>query len=136
MGRASQRLGKRGEYTALGRMLDLGLDVYVPVVDVENIDFVVRNNKGGYQAVQVKTRAPKKKGEIFDVGLPRARRDFVVILHIAGTEDFWVLPFKVFVRHGIKSEYFEKRGKVRLILTEKKKKALHSYRGNFNLLNG
>ena len=131
MGRESQRLGKRGEYTALGRMLDLGLDVYVPVVDVENIDFVVRNNKGRYKAIQIKTRARKKGGETFEITLPKLSHDFFVVLHIAGTENFRVLPFKVFYRYRVRSEYFKKRGKVRLLFTKKKKEVLHRYRGDF-----
>jgi len=115
-------------------MLDLRSDVYVPVVDVENIDFVVRDRRGEYKAVQIKTRSPKKRGEIFEVNSPKPSRNYFVVLHIAGTEEFWVLPFRVFSRHRVRSDYFTKRGRVRLVLSQKKKKALHRFKDKFDLL--
>ncbi len=33
MGRQTQRLGKRGEYAVIGKLLEMGCDVYQPLVD-------------------------------------------------------------------------------------------------------
>jgi hypothetical protein len=38
MGRESQRLGKRGEYAVIGKLLEMGCDAYQPITDTERID--------------------------------------------------------------------------------------------------
>ena len=49
--------GKRIEYWVMGRMLKAGLDVYVPMVDDNAIDAVVRRPSGTFVEVQMKARS-------------------------------------------------------------------------------
>jgi hypothetical protein len=49
--------GKRIEYWIIGRMLKEGLDVYVPLVDDDAIDAVIRRPDGSFVTVQIKARS-------------------------------------------------------------------------------
>lgn len=49
--------GKRIEYWVIGNMLKAGLDVYVPMVDDNAIDAVIRRPDGSFTEVQIKARS-------------------------------------------------------------------------------
>ena len=49
--------GKRIEFWVIGRMLKEGLDVYVPLVDDNAIDAVIRRTDGTFVEVQIKARS-------------------------------------------------------------------------------
>ena len=49
--------GKRIEFWIIGEMLKQGLDVYVPLVDDNAIDAVVRRPGGSFIEVQIKARS-------------------------------------------------------------------------------
>src|SRR6266571_3759234 len=55
--RHSAGFGKRIEFWIIGRMLKEGLDVYVPLVDDNAIDAVVRRTDGSFLEVQIKARS-------------------------------------------------------------------------------
>lgn len=49
--------GKRIEYSIIAEMLKEGMDVYVPLVDDNGIDAVVRKPDGSFVEVQIKARS-------------------------------------------------------------------------------
>lgn len=55
--RHSAGFGKRIEYSIIAQMLKEGLDVYVPLVDDNGIDAVVRKPDGTFVEVQIKARS-------------------------------------------------------------------------------
>jgi hypothetical protein len=55
--RHSAAFGKRIEYWIVGRMLKDGLDVYLPLVDDDAIDAVIRRPDGTFTTVQIKARS-------------------------------------------------------------------------------
>lgn len=55
--RHSAGFGRRIEYWIIGKMLKEGLDVYVPLVDDNAIDAVVRRTDGSFVEVQIKARS-------------------------------------------------------------------------------
>jgi len=57
--RHSAGFGKRIEYWIVGKMLKEGLDVYMPLVDDDAIDAVVRRQDGSFITVQIKARSKK-----------------------------------------------------------------------------
>ncbi len=121
-------VGKGGEYHVIGRLAEMGLEVYLPVADVSGVDALVRLPNGlGYKEIQVKTSS---KGErpVFQPRIER-RKNLYMVLHIAETNDFWILPSEVFYKNATKAG-----GKMQLILTESKKKELHQYYNNWFLL--
>lgn len=55
--RNSAGFGKRIEYSIIAQMLKEGMDVYVPLVDDNGIDAVVRREDGSFVEVQIKARS-------------------------------------------------------------------------------
>jgi hypothetical protein len=55
--RHSAGFGKRIEFRIIGQMLKEGLDLYVPLVDDNAIDAVVRRHDGSFVEVQIKARS-------------------------------------------------------------------------------
>ena len=55
--RHSAGFGKRIEFWIIGQMLKEGLDVYVPLVDDNAIDAIVRRPDGSFVEVQIKARS-------------------------------------------------------------------------------
>lgn len=49
--------GKRMEYFVISRMLEQGLDVYIPLIDDNAIDAVIRKHDGTFVEVQIKARS-------------------------------------------------------------------------------
>ncbi len=124
-------VGKGGEYHVIGRLLEKKLEVYTPVADIGGIDAIIRLPNGGTKEVQVKTRTrTTERGEVFQVRAEK-RQNYYIVLHIAETNDFWILPSEVFYKKA------SKQGKeMQLILTESRKKELakEGYYNNWYLL--
>jgi hypothetical protein len=59
--RHSAGFGKRIEFWVIGRMLKEGLDVYVPLLDDNAIDAVIRRPDGSF--VEVQTKAAVSGGQ-------------------------------------------------------------------------
>ena len=137
MGRETQRLGKRGEYAVIGKLLEMDCDVYVPIVDVENIDCIIRDIKGHYNEIQIKTRTMPEgksyKNPCFDVTIAKPRENFFIVGHIDGTLDYWVVPSRIFQKHATLVR-FQGRAFSRLTMSEKKMFDLRKYKNNFDLL--
>ncbi len=55
--RHSAGFGKRIEYYVIGLILKEGIDIYVPLVDDNAIDAVVRQQDGSYLEIQIKARS-------------------------------------------------------------------------------
>lgn len=55
--RHSAGFGKRIEYWIIGNMLKEGLDVYIPMVDDDAIDAVIRRKDESFITVQIKARS-------------------------------------------------------------------------------
>ena len=59
--RNSASFGKRMEYYVIGKMLKEGLDCYMPLIDDDGIDVVIRKQSGEYIEVQIKARSKDVK---------------------------------------------------------------------------
>ncbi|MEN4759159.1 hypothetical protein ABEG63_02360 [Chryseobacterium sp. C39-AII1] len=59
--RHNVRSGKRMEYFVISKMLEKGLDVYVPLIDDNGIDAVIRKYDGSFVDVQIKARSTDVK---------------------------------------------------------------------------
>ncbi len=128
---SSQIVGKGGEYGVIGRLVEKKLEVYTPVADIGGIDAIIRLPDGSTKEVQVKTRSrTTDRGEVFQVRAEK-RPNYFIVLHIAETNDFWILPSDVYYKKATKS-----KGDMQLILTETRKKELakEGYYNNWYLL--
>ena len=59
--RHSAGFGKRIEFWVVGLMLKQGLDVYLPLVDDDGIDAVIKRPDGSFVEVQIKARSSTVK---------------------------------------------------------------------------
>ena len=55
--RHSAGFGKRMEYYLVGQMLMEGLDVYLPLVDDDGVDCIIKKEDGSFIEVQIKARS-------------------------------------------------------------------------------
>ena len=75
--RHSAGFGKRIEYSIIAQMLKEGMDVYVPLVDDNGIDAVVRKEDGSFVEVQIKARSKNVTtgDEALFAGIRHAKRE-------------------------------------------------------------
>jgi len=83
--RSSASFGKRQEYIAIGELLRRGHDVYMTLVDDQQIDCVIRQeNKGKlrYLDIQIKARSENAKnpGTFAALEIRKPRNNFIFIL--------------------------------------------------------
>ena len=126
--------GKEGEFKVIGKLLEKGFEVYLPVVDV-GIDCVIRTDTG-YKEIQIKTR--EKTGRYFFDVPDFEPKDNLFIICYTTTErnDLWIIPSKDFKKYATRVKSKSKI-KLRLTLGKKnsdKRKRLEKYKNNFKLL--
>lgn len=94
--------GKRGEFLVLGELLKHRASVYVPVVDAEGIDAIVRRPGGAFIELQIKTINTPKTPRWFQVTGLQPRPSFFVIGVILATSppEVWIIPSDVFVEYS------------------------------------
>ncbi|HKZ50574.1 MAG TPA: hypothetical protein VJ256_02275 [Dehalococcoidia bacterium] len=89
--------GKQGELLVLGELLKRGAKVYVPLVDVEGIDAVLRRPDGSYAELQVKTAVRRKnRPRWFRVPNLEPRRNLYIVCVALREQEIWVIPSKEF----------------------------------------
>ena len=132
MGRLSQRVGKGGELAVIGKLLDENMNVFQPLIDVEGIDCVVRRRDGQYTEIQIKTRSPTVKYHYnYIVHNLKPRPNFYIVCHVKGTDEYFVLPSKVFAQESTK---VAARNAYILRLAGSRKDRLRKYLNKFSQL--
>ena len=95
--RSSASFGKRQEYIAVARLLQLGFDVYMTLVDDQQIDCVVRLEKDRslrYLDIQIKARSKEAKhaGTFAAMFVHKPRPDFWFIFYSEIMDTYWIIP--------------------------------------------
>lgn len=103
--------GKHGEYMVLGELLKRGASIYVPVVDAEGIDAIVRRGDEDFAEIQIKTIGTSKTPRWFQVTnlRPRAGYFIVCVTLAVSPPETWVIPSQVFVEYSTVSGFARKR---------------------------
>lgn len=113
-----------------GRLLDQGLEVYIPVMYIRH-DCVVRTTSDQHIDVEIKSRV-KPEGTTFQLGKGfKPRLDLFVVLHYIGTNDTWVLPSDIAEKICLKGA----SGK-QIKLNQKLKENLQQYKNAYQLILG
>ena len=108
--RHAAAFGKRIEYYIIGLMLKEGLDVYMPLVDDDAIDAVIKKPNGSFVEVQIKARS---KDVMFgDAALFAAlkheyRPNYWFVFYSERMDKTWILSSKEFIKESNQN----KRGK-------------------------
>ncbi len=127
--RSTASFGKRQEYIAVAELLRRGFDVYMTLVDDQQIDCVIRQERNGrlrYLDVQIKARSKDAKHAATFAALTirKPRQDFWFIFFSEAAGTYWVLPSVDVVRlsnvnKGGKTKKGKNKGKLTIKLANK-----------------
>ena len=112
--RNTASFGKRIEYYIVGLMLKDGLDVYMPLVDDDAVDVVVKKPDGNFVEIQIKARS---KDVIFgDAALFAAlthkhRPNYWFIFYSERMNKTWILSSKEFINESNQNKKGKNAGK-------------------------
>lgn len=112
--RNSAAFGKRIEFYVVGLMLKDGLDVYLPLVDDDAIDAVVKRPDGHFVEVQIKARS---KNVIFgDAALFAAlthepRENYWFVFYSERMDTIWILSSQEFISEANQNKKGKNVGK-------------------------
>ena len=101
--RHSAAFGKRMEFYLVGLMLKEGLDLYLPLVDDDAIDAVLKKPDGSYVEIQIKARS---KHVLFgDAALFAAlkheyRPNYWFVFYSERMNTIWILSSKEFIKES------------------------------------
>ena len=97
--------GKRGELYVFGELLRRGVVPYVPMVDMEGIDAVIRSTTGHLE-LQVKSSATPKSPRWFQVERLRPRESYFLICVNLTVDppETWIIPSQVFAENATQSK--------------------------------
>ena len=112
--RHSAGFGKRIEYWIIGNMLKEGLDVYVPMVDDDAVDVVIKRKDGSFISVQIKARS--KKVVFGDAALFAAipheqRDDYWFIFYSERMDTMWIMTSEEFIKESVQNKTGKNKGK-------------------------
>jgi hypothetical protein len=106
--------GKRMEYFVISKMLEQGLDVYIPLIDDNAIDAVIRKHDGTFIEVQIKARS---KDVLFgDAALFAAithehRSNYYFIFYSHRLDKTWVMSSEEFIAESVQNKSGKNNGK-------------------------
>ena len=123
--RHSAAFGKRIEYYIVGLMLKEGLDVYLPMVDDDAIDAVVKKPDGSFVEVQIKARS--KTVAFGDAALFAAltheyRPNYWFVFYSERMDKTWILSSKEFIKESNQNKKGKNVGKRSIWFNGKKTK--------------
>jgi hypothetical protein len=112
--RHSSGFGKRIEYWVVGLMLKEGLDVYLPLVDDDAIDAVVKKPDGCFVEVQIKARSKTVKmgdGALFAAITHEARPNYWFVFYSERLDKIWVMSSEEFITEAVQNKTGKNIGK-------------------------
>lgn len=98
--RHSAAFGKRIEFYVVGLMLKEGLDVYLPLVDDDAIDAVIKRPDGRFVEVQIKARSKNVvfgDAALFAAMTHEARNNYWFIFFSDRMDTMWIMSSKEFL---------------------------------------
>lgn len=112
--RHSAGFGKRMEYWLIGQMLKEGLDVYVPLVDDDAIDAVIRRSDGSFITVQIKARSKsvvEGDAALFAAISHELRNDYWFVFYSERMDMMWIMTSEEFIVESVQNKTGKNKGK-------------------------
>lgn len=114
--RSSSSFGKRQEYIAVAELLRRGHDVYMTLVDDQQIDCVIRQEKDGqlrYLDIQIKARSfdAKNPGLFAAMEVRSPRENFYYIFYSESANMYWIIPSIELVEEAHQNKDGKNKGK-------------------------
>ncbi len=145
--RSSSSFGKRQEYMAVAELLRLGHDVYMTLVDDQQIDCIIRKEKGNrleYLDIQIKARSKdcdiKNAGRFAAMEIRNPRKNFFYIFYSEQAGKYWVFPSLKLIREARRNKTGQNKGKYTIDLCDARKNHVYpkprflKFEGAFDLL--
>nr|MBP7323291.1 hypothetical protein [Deltaproteobacteria bacterium] len=112
--RNTAAFGKRIEYWIVGQMLKEGLDIYLPLVDDDAIDAVIRRSNGSFTTVQIKARS--KTVTFGDAALFAAinhelRDNYWFVFYSERMDTTWIMTSEEFIAASDQNKSGKNKGK-------------------------
>ena len=105
--RHSAGFGKRIEHWVVGLMLKDGLDVYLPLVDDDAIDAVVKRPDGAFVEVQIKARSHGVilgDGALFAAITHEPRRNYYFVFYSERHDTIWIMSSEEFIAEAVQNK--------------------------------
>jgi len=117
--RSSASFGKRQEYIAVAELLRRNFDVYMTLVDDQQIDCVIRLDKGNgnlrYLDIQIKARSkdcePTNAGRFAAMEIRQPRENFYFIFYSEQANTYWVVPSLELIQEANQNKEGVNKGK-------------------------
>ena len=147
--RNAASFGKRQEYIAVAELLRRKLDVYMTLVDDQQIDCIVRSVRNGrprYLDIQIKARSldckPKDSARFAAMEIREPRRNFYFMFYSERADCYWIIPSKKLIVEATKAKSGKNIGRYSIVLTnwsERQQRAVprprfERFRDNFRAL--
>lgn len=148
--RSSASFGKRQEFVAMAELLRRGFDVYLTLVDDQQIDCIIRKEVDGrpiYMDVQIKARSRntvKKNAGFFPLlEIRKPRPNFFFIFYSEHADCHWVMPSQDVVDEATQNKTGRTKGKYAIRLAShltrsdevRSRPKFARYKDNFDILN-
>jgi len=115
--RTSASFGKRQEFVAIGELLRRGFDVYLTLVDDQQIDCVMRKEIKGrliYMDIQIKARSkqcrPYNAARFAAMDIVKPRKNYFFIFYSEQVNIYWILPSLELVKIASRNRTGQNRG--------------------------
>ena len=112
--RHSAGFGKRMEYYVISKMLEQGLDVYIPLIDDFAIDAVVRKKDGSFIEIQIKARSKDVKfgdAALFAAITHEPRENYYFVFYSHRLDKMWILSSEEFLKEAVQNKTGINKGK-------------------------
>lgn len=112
--RHSAAFGKRIEYYIVGLMLKQGLDVYMPLVDDDAIDAVVKRPDGSFVEVQIKARSKEcvfGDAALFAALTHEIRPHYWFVFYSERMDTIWIMSSNEFIANSHQNKKGKNAGK-------------------------
>jgi hypothetical protein len=122
--RHSAGFGKRIEYWIIGLMLKEGLDVYMPLVDDDAIDAVVRRADGSFVTVQIKARSKDViagDATLFAAIPHELRENYWFVFYSERLNLTWIMTSEEFIKEAVQNKTGKNVGKRSIWFNGRKK---------------
>lgn len=112
--RHSAGFGKRIEHWVVGLMLKEGLDVYLPLVDDDAIDAVIKRPDGQFVEIQIKARSRDVifgDGALFAAITHEPRKDYYFLFYSERHDTMWLMSSEEFIAEAVQNKTGANAGK-------------------------
>ncbi|MES2382523.1 MAG: hypothetical protein V4538_15860 [Bacteroidota bacterium] len=112
--RHNASFGKRMEYFVISKMLEQGLDVYIPLIDDFGIDAIVRKKDDSFVELQIKARSKYVAfgdAALFAAITHEPRKNYYFVFYSQRMDKTWILSSKEFITEALQNKSGKNEGK-------------------------